>query len=310
MSKTKLGISSCLIGENVRWNGGHCLSKYLSGINNEYEYVSVCPEVGIGLGVPRPTVRLVKDIEDIEDIGKVRLMSSKTGEDYTDVMNDYSKQKVEELRLKCINGFILKSKSPTCGLRVKVYNSYLEKGSSQKDVGIFAKLLSRYWPELPITEEGRLNDNALNEKFFISVDCHKDWNDNVSSTDINTLIDFHQRHKYLLEVLNYEKKKELGNIVANQKDFEDVFGVYYSTFFLTLRDSKFTIDKICNVYSKLFNKILKEYDSVSKEDKKEFYEYLNLVKLGKVDKFIPKVLLKHYVRKTHNKYLDKQKILK
>lgn len=309
MSKIKIGTSSCLLGENVRWNGGHCHSKYIKDWNEDYEFVSVCPEVGIGLGIPRPTIRLVEDIEDIEDIGKNLLVSSKTGEDFTKIMEEYSREKVEELKSMSINGFILKSKSPTCGLRVKVYKSYDTKGATKNGVGVFAKILSEYWPELPITEEGRLNDSKLREKFEISTECHKDWVENVTREDINTLIDFHQRHKYLLESLNMEKKKELGVMVANQKSIKDVFGLYYTEFFLTLKNTEFTTKKICNVYARMFDKLMSEYITMTIEDRRDFHNYLGMVKSGKLDKLIPKVLLKQYVRKNCDSYLEDQKNL-
>lgn len=307
MSKIKIGTSSCLLGENVRWNGGHCNSKTLSNLTDDYEFVSVCPEVGIGLGVPRPTIRLV---EDIEDIGNTLLVSSKTGEDYTNIMEEYSINKVKELKELGINGFVLKGKSPTCGLRVKVYKEHTSKGSSKNGVGMFASVLEKYWPELPLTEEGRLNDNVLREKFIISTECHRDWNENVSKKDINSLVDFHKRHKYLLESLNVERKRELGNIVGNQKNKKDVYNDYYTLFFITLKDSVLTVDKICYVYRKMFERIMKDFDYVSKEDRDEFYKLLGMVKTSKMEKIVPKILLKHYIRKVSNKYLEDQKMLK
>lgn len=310
MSKIKIGTSSCLLGENVRWNAGHCFTKFIDNLKDDYQFISVCPEIGIGLGIPRPTIRLV---EDIEDIGKTSLVSTKSGKDYTNTMEEFSINKIKELKEIGINGFLLKSKSPTCGLRVKVYKKFDSKGATNiNSKGKFAEMLERLWPELPITEEGRLNNTILYEKFTISTECHKDWNDNVDKEDVNTLIDFHTRHKYLLESLSQEKKRELGRMVANQKEIEkvnDVYDLYYNKFFLTLKNTEFTPEKLCHIYGKMFDRLMKDFDHISKEDRKEFYTYLGLVKTGKMEKVIPKVLLKHYVRKSCNKYLEKQKIL-
>lgn len=148
-----IGASSCILGERVRWNGGHCQSKKMV---HRFKYVSICPEVGIGLDVPREALVL-----DIEDLGNVRLISKRTRIDYTEPMYKYSEKMVQNLHEQNISGFILKGKSPSCGLQVNV------KGIS-KQKGIFAKILTENWPTLPVIEDGMLHDPVLlnNLRFY------------------------------------------------------------------------------------------------------------------------------------------------
>ena len=209
MSKILIGISACLLGEKVRFDGGHKNDKYLATKLSEYfEYVRFCPEVAIGLGVPRSTLRLVRH----ED-GRVRAIMPKTQEDYTDALDDFAQQTVN--RIQSISGYILKSKSPSCGMaRVKVYD---EEGNAQPsdEVGIFAKRLMASLPNLPIEEEGRLNDAHLREGFVKRVYAYKDWQETVEADLTHpNLIAFHTRHKLMLILHHYGNSKTLGRIVA------------------------------------------------------------------------------------------------
>src|SRR3954470_8820805 len=161
--KLRIGISSCLLGQEVRYNGGHKRDDFLAGTLGPFvEWVPVCPEVELGLGVPRPAIRL-------ERIGGgVRLLMPSTGEDLTEAMREFSRVRVEALAGMELDGYVLKKDSPSCGMeRVKIYNG---TGAPSKDGrGLFAEELLRRRPPLPIEEEGRLRDPRLCESFLTRV---------------------------------------------------------------------------------------------------------------------------------------------
>jgi uncharacterized protein YbbK (DUF523 family) len=158
--KVRIGISSCLLGQEVRYNGGHKRDDFLAGTLGRFvEWVPVCPEVEMGMGVPRPPIRL-------ERIGvDVRLRMPSTGEDLTDAMREFCRGRVEALAEMGLDGYVLKNDSPSCGMeRVKVYSA---TGALTEDGrGIFAQELLRRLPHLPVEEEGRLRDPRLRENFL------------------------------------------------------------------------------------------------------------------------------------------------
>src|SRR5512136_1218154 len=184
MHTIRLGISTCLLGENVRYNGGHSLDRFLRDTLGKYvDYVPVCPEVECGFGIPRDTFRLVGDPK------QPRLVIHKTGADHTERMEAWTRKRVGELEKEDLCGFIFKSDSPSSGMeRVKVYS---EKGMPEKSGrGMFAKTFMEHFPLVPVEEEGRLHDPKLRESFIESIFTLRRWR----------------------EVL--QEKKSLGNLVA------------------------------------------------------------------------------------------------
>ena len=160
MEKIPIGISTCLLGENVRYNGGHALDRFLRDTLGKYvHYVPVCPEVECGLAIPREAMRLAGDP------GQPRLVTSRTGIDHTDRMEAWAHKRVAELDTEEICGFIFKSDSPSSGMeRVKVYDS---KGMPRKiGVGLFARIFMEHFPLTPVEEDGRLHDPILRENFI------------------------------------------------------------------------------------------------------------------------------------------------
>jgi uncharacterized protein YbbK (DUF523 family) len=165
--KIRIGISSCLLGEEVRWDGGHKRDHFITDTLGEYfEWVPVCPELEVGMGVPRETVRLTGTPESPRTVGV------KSGRDWTAPMRDYSRERVRGLEKMDLSGYILKSDSPSCGMeRVRVYP---EKGTAiRKGVGIFARALMEHFPLLPVEEEGRLCDPGLRENFIERVFAYR-----------------------------------------------------------------------------------------------------------------------------------------
>ena len=156
----RLGVSSCLLGQEVRFNGGHVRDDLLlSTLGHYVQWVPVCPEVEVGMGIPRENIRLVGESEN------PRLVAPKSGTDYTEVMKEWSSGRLEELKDECLHGYILKKDSPSCGLfRTRVYKG--DGPASRNGRGLFAGQLVNRFPMLPVEEEGRLRDPKLRENFI------------------------------------------------------------------------------------------------------------------------------------------------
>ena len=155
----RIGISSCLLGENVRYDGGNRLDRFLADTFGQYvQYVPVCPEVECGLGIPRESMHLRGDPEN------PRLVTTRTGIDHTDLLVKWARKRVRELESENLSGFIFKSRSPSCGMeRVEVIQ---ENGQPVKPgVGIFARIFMENFPHVPVEDEGRLSDPELRENF-------------------------------------------------------------------------------------------------------------------------------------------------
>jgi uncharacterized protein YbbK (DUF523 family) len=207
--RVRLGISACLLGQEVRYNGGHKRDAFLTGILGSYvDWVDVCPEVEIGLGTPRPSMRLVRIGRGEE--AQVRLVTPETGIDHTEAMRDWSARRVEELAGLELDGYVLKKDSPSCGMeRVKLYPE--EGGAPNKEArGLFAEALLGRLPHLPVEEEGRLNDPLLRENFIARVFAHARWRQNEAAGWTRAaLMRFHERHKLLLMARNQAGMRRL-----------------------------------------------------------------------------------------------------
>ncbi len=209
----RLGVSSCLLGKEVRFDGGHKRDRYLTGALGEHvEWVPVCPEVEMGMSIPRPTIRLVADGAEDD-----RLVDPDSGEDHTDAMARFSQKRVRALQKLGLDGYVLKRDSPSCGMeRVKVYPVHKKGGAGRKDGrGHFARVLMDAMPELPVEEEGRLNDPYLRESFIQRIFCRNRWRVLVErGLTRRRLVDFHAAHKLLLLAHNEAAYRRLGRIVA------------------------------------------------------------------------------------------------
>ncbi len=192
-NRIKIGVSACLLGQPVRFDGSHKHDRYITGILGEYlEFVPVCPEVEAGFPIPRETFRLVGDPD------APRFMTTRSQVDHTERMTVWAERRVRELERENLCGFIFKSDSPSSGLmRVKVYNA---KGiAEKKGIGVFARAFTRHFPLLPVEEEGRLNDAGLREMFIEQIFALKRWRETLTRpANMNHLIDFHTRHKLLM----------------------------------------------------------------------------------------------------------------
>jgi uncharacterized protein YbgA (DUF1722 family)/uncharacterized protein YbbK (DUF523 family) len=300
MEKTiKLGISACLLGENVRYDGGHKLDRFLRDVLGPFvEWVPVCPEKECGLPVPRESMRLIGKPE------KPRLVTTRTGIDHTKRMEKWTAQKLPRLAKEELCGFVFKARSPSSGMRdVKVYTEAGQPGG--KGIGLFARAFMEQFPEIPIEDEGRLHDAGLRENFIERIFVFSRWKQITRKTlSIKALIDFHTHHKLLVMCHSPKLLRELGRIVANAKDKST--GTVYESYFDNLMDAlklKATVKKNVNVLQHMmgyFKKVL------SQDEKRELLEIIAQYHRALTPLIVPVTLINHYVRKYDESYLKRQ----
>jgi uncharacterized protein YbgA (DUF1722 family)/uncharacterized protein YbbK (DUF523 family) len=300
--KFRIGISSCLLGNEVRWNSGHKLDKYLTRTLGQFvEYVPVCPEVEAGFGVPRESFRLVGDPET------PRLMTFKSKTDHTDRMLAWAAKRVKELAKEDLCGFIFKSDSPSSGMiRVKVYN---EKGMPHKvGIGIFARAFMAQFPLLPVEDDGRLNDPLIRENFILQIFTMKRWRDNLArKQSMGNLVDFHTRNKLLILSHSQKHYRLMGKLVAAGKKMpiKELYNQYQILLMEALK-LKTTIRKNTNVLQHLMGYFKKE---LSGDEKQELLEIFEQYRSEYVPLIVPITLISHYVRKYDQPYLKQQTYL-
>jgi uncharacterized protein YbgA (DUF1722 family)/uncharacterized protein YbbK (DUF523 family) len=295
----KIGVSQCLLGENVRWNGGHSRSRFITDTLSHYvDFVPVCPEVEAGFPVPRETFRLVGDIEN------PRLVTSKNKVDHTEHMHQWAGQRVESLEKENLCGFIFKKDSPNSGLyRVKVYN---EKGMPEKKgVGLFARAFTERFPRIPVEEDGRLNDPLLRENFIEQIFTLKRWRETLEKKkSVGHLVDFHTRHKLLILSHSTTHYRAMGKLVAEGKSLPlDTLYDHYELQLLESLRLKGTIKKNTNVLLHLLGYFKKE---LSADEKQEVLEIIDRYREEILPLIVPITLVNHYVRKYQQPYLLQQ----
>jgi len=302
LEKIRIGISSCLLGNKVRWNTGHKLDRYLTETLGSFvEYVPVCPEVEAGFGVPRESFRLVGDPDH------PRLITFKSKTDHTEQMIRWTGKRVRELEKENLCGFIFKSDSPSSGMtRVKVYG---EKGMPEKKgVGLFARDYMIHFPLIPVEEDGRLHDPGIRENFIERIFTLKRWRDGVAkSPSSGSLVDFHTRHKLL--ILSHSQKHAglMGKLVAAGKKMPlKELSTRYEGLLMEALALKATVKKNNNVLLHLLGYFKQQ---LSADEKKELLEVFDQYQQGYVPLIVPITLINHYVRKYDQPYLKIQTYL-
>jgi len=297
--KIKLGISSCLLGNLVRYDGGHKQDRYLRDTLGAFvDYAPVCPEFESGMPVPREAMRLVGDPES------PRLLTIRTQEDKTDMMLTWARDRLEQLAEEDLSGFIFKSRSPSSGMaRVKVYS---DKGHpAHTGVGIFARAFMDRFPDIPVEEDGRLHDPVLRESFITRVFAYGRWRELVKSgAGRGGLVDFHTRHKLLLMGQHVPTYRELGRLVAQAKglDREELYQEYFKGFSYALGLNP-TVKKNVNVLYHVMGYFKKQ---LSSDEKQELREIIDHYAKKLVPLIVPITLLNHFVRKYDQPYLKGQ----
>ncbi len=297
----RVGVSSCLLGEKVRYDGGHKHDHYITDtLGRFFSFVPVCPEVGCGLPVPREAMRLEGDPEN------PRLVTIKTGIDLTGQMEEYCRRVVVELEPEDLCGFIFKKSSPSSGLfRVKVYNKGVPAKSGR---GLFADAVVKHFPLLPVEEEGRLYDMALRENFIERVFAFRRWKDFLAGpASLGGLVEFHASHKLQIMAHSPQLYRETGKLVAEGKGINraDLLERYPE---LMMRALAFhaTSRKNTDVLLHIMGYFKKE---LSRGEKEELLEIIRQYHDRLIPLIVPVTLLKHYVNKYDRQYLQNQSYL-
>ncbi len=301
-AKIPIGVSSCLLGHEVRFNGGHKHDRYITDTRGKFfEFIPVCPEVECGLPVPRESMRLVGDPEN------PRLVTSKTGLDHTAKMTGWADVRVAELARDNLCGFIFKSKSPSSGMeRVKVYDA--NNVPRAIGTGIFARIFKERFPLVPVEEEGRLHDLVLRENFIESVFVYRRWREVVNDFSLDRLVHFHTTHKMLLRSHSENHYRILGRIVAKAGNLDpSELCITYQDNLMAAMRLKPTVKKHVNVLMHIMGYFKKR---ISSDEKQEMLQVIEDYRQQHVPLIVPVTLINHYVRKYGDSYLEKQYYLK
>lgn len=300
--KIRLGISSCLLGERVRFDGSHKHDRFLTDTLGRYvDYVPVCPEVELGLPTPRETLRLIGEPDN------QRLVFTKSGDDITERMTVWAQRRVAELEQENLCGFIFKAKSPSSGMeRVKLYD---KNSVPNKDgVGLFARAFMQQFPLLPVEEDGRLHDPRLRENFIETIFTLKRLRETIArDKSARGLIDYHSRHKLLMMAHSPEIYRQMGKLVARagELEVETLYRDYLALLVKGLR-LKATVPKQINVLQHILGYFKQQ---LSRDEKQEMLSVLERYRARQIPLIVPITLLNHYVRKYDQRYLQQQAYL-
>jgi len=298
----RIGVSACLLGQKVRYNGGHARDHFLTGTLGRFvEYVPVCPEVECGLGVPRESMRLEGDPDN------PRLVTSRTNIDHTDRMLAWAEKRVRDLDGEDLCGFVFKSNSPSSGLeRVRVYS---DTGMPVRNGrGLFAMKFIERFGCVPVEDEGRLHDPLLRENFIERIFAMKRWRELlIQKSRLGGLIEFHTREKFLILAHSEKHYRQMGKLVATARSLPagELYPLYGDLLMGALR-LKSTVSKNTNVLQHLMGFFKKQ---LSSDEKREMLDVIGQYHQGYVPLIVPITLINHYVRKYDQAYLKEQTYL-
>lgn len=299
--RIRIGISSCLLGQKVRFDGNHTQDHFITGTLSEvFDFVPVCPEIGIGMGVPRPTIRLVGPADSPRAIGV-----KDTSIDVTDKLIQYGMRTAG--KLGDLSGYIFKSKSPSCGMeRVKLYDG--KSAGSKQGVGLYAREIMRAHPLLPIEDEGRLGDPLLRDNFLECVFIYHHWQQlNQQRLTPKALVAFHTRHKLAVMAHGTEYYRALGRLVATAgaRPIRELADEYIASLMDALRH-RATARRHTNVLMHIMGYLKTQ---LSRDDKQELLELIEKYRLGTLPRIVPITLLKQHFRNHPNEYMAGQSYL-
>jgi uncharacterized protein YbgA (DUF1722 family)/uncharacterized protein YbbK (DUF523 family) len=299
VSPIRLGISRCLLGDEVRFDGGHKRDQFLTDVLGRYvEWVPVCPEVEAGLGTPREAMRLVGNPRG------PRLMTITSKHDHTDAIETMLEARLDWLKKLELSGFVFKRGSPSCGVeRVRVYTA--QGMPSHSGAGIFAKAFTEQFPLIPVEEEGRLCDASLRENFIERVFCYRRFQDLVQNGFAKqALIRFHTAHKYLLLAHSPQHYKTLGRLVGDvERHRHKELMVRYGELLMKTLVIKATVRKHVNVLHHMaghFKGMLKPNEKI------ELLSVIDDYHRELTPLIVPLTLMKHYVHVFDVSYIRDQ----
>lgn len=301
MEKISVGISSCLLGNLVRYDGAHKYHSYIERTLGQYfEFRPFCPEVEAGLGIPRPAVQL-REINT-----RIRVVGVKNhDQDVTEALTGVGPRQDDWLKDLC--GYILKKDSPSCGMeRVKLYKNDIP---ARQGVGVFAQHLQGRWPALPIEEEGRLGDPLLRENFIQRVFVRRRWQQLSEHTlNANALMTFHSRHKLIAMSHDQNRARELGRLIAsvNAENIDQLAAQYIVQLMACLKIVATRGNQV-NVLQHIQG-YLKQ--ALSSDDKQELCETIESYRQGLVPLIVPLTLLRHHFRKQPDPFIEDSHYMK
>ncbi|MGB5855991.1 MAG: DUF523 and DUF1722 domain-containing protein [Oceanisphaera sp.] len=292
----RVGISGCLVGQKVRFDGGHKRSDFCTEQLAEFvEFVPVCPEMAIGLGTPRPSIRLVNQGEEV-------IAQTAKGVDVTAALRDYGRNMAAQF--SGLSGYVLCAKSPSCGMeRVRVYHES-GKGNAKEGVGIYTQELMQAQPLLPLEEDGRLTDALLRENFVTRVFALHDWqclcHEGITAAG---LIAFHSRYKYLLMAHHRESYLQLGKLLSDLSvDVSATADAYIEglmqalSIIVTRKNHTNVLQHLQGYFKHMLNASQRE----------ELTDTITQYRQGILPLFAPITLLRHYLKEHPNEYLQQQ----
>ena len=300
--RIRIGISTCLLGEGVRYDGGHKRYRFATDtLSDFFDWVPVCPEVEAGLGIPRPSMRLIGGNAGL------RLVETSTGQDNTEALQVAARKRIDRLGESGIRGYILKKDSPSCGMsRVRVYDP--DSGMPERNgSGLFAAELMARFPNLPVEEEGRLNDPVLRENFIERVFAYQRVRELFSSRFTNgDVVRFHTAHKLQLLAHSTVIYNELGRLVARVKDMDrSVFAETYEHRFMDALRHHANRGRNTNVLQHAAGHL----QHLEGESRQELAELIHDYRGGLVPLVVPVTLLAHHARTGKVDYLRGQTFL-
>ncbi len=296
---TRIGVSRCLLGEEVRYDGGHKRDRFLTDVLGRYvEWVPICPEIEAGLGAPREPMRLVGDPQ------RPRLVTIKSGIDHTHALETMTMNRIETLKKLDLSGYVFKKGSPSCGIeRVRIYN---EHGMhSRNGVGLFARSFMKQFPLTPVEEEGRLCDPTLRENFIERVFNYRRWQDLIQrGTTKQALVRFHTIHKYLLMAHHPQQCEMLGRLIGQAHQYRPKeLARRYGELFMNTLAVKATVRKHVNVLQHIVGHFKKR---LNVHEKAELLGVIGDYHHGLTPLVVPLTLIKHYVHTFDVHYIREQ----
>jgi uncharacterized protein YbgA (DUF1722 family)/uncharacterized protein YbbK (DUF523 family) len=297
----RIGVSSCLLGLEVRYDGGHKHDGFLTGLLGPHvEWVPVCPEVEMGLGIPRPPIRLQRSG------GAIALVDPKSGADHTEPMRSYAARRVAELARQGLAGYVLKKDSPSCGLeRVRVWSARSGRPPARDGRGLFAAALCEALPLLPVEEEGRLHDPRLRENFveriFAAQRLRALFGGRWSAGD---LVEFHTAHKLTLLAHAPLAYRALGRLVAEAgKLGRKELRTRYERELMQALSHPASTARHTNALQHAAGYFKRDLDAGARA---ELAELIDEYRAGRVPLVVPITLIRHHVRALGVEYLAEQ----
>lgn len=310
MNKPVVGVSGCLLGDNVRFNGGHKHSRLVTEVFSQlFEFRAFCPEVAAGMGTPRPAIRLVQRADGT----RAEFSTAQPGldQDVTDVLRSTSESLADTM--SDLDGFVLTQKSPSCGMGgVKLYHANGNPVSSTR--GLFAEALLQRYPDIPMEDSGRLNDDVLRENFVARVVIYHEWKHTVAhNTSAKAVLDFHTRHKFTVLAHSVEAYKQLGRLLSDlsQGDIDNIKKLAKTYFSALMRALAIPASRKrhTNVLQHLQGYVK---DFMAPEEKRALSEAIEHYRQGHVPLVVPVTLLRCFAQthasQTH--YLNQQSYLR